>query len=101
MKHFESTPLEVEWSHILVVHTVKDRALSPTGSFVSTQVLFGSDEPIKVAGHHLLPIPVDLTAVGVSVWESPMLFAAATFQAHFSLFLLAMMRFGSLVQAAI
>ena len=100
-KHFESTPLEVEWSHILVVHTVKGRALSSTGSFVSTQVLFGSDDPIKVAGHHVLPIPVDIAAIGVSVWESPVLFAAAHFQAHFSLFLLAVMRFGSLVQAAI
>ena len=99
-KHFESTPLEVEWSHILVVHTVKGRALSSTGSLVSTQVLFGSEQQIQVAGHQLLAVPVDLSAVGVLVWESPILFAAANFQGHFGLFLLAMMRFASLVKAA-
>jgi len=100
-KHFESTPLEVEWSHILVVHSIKGRALSSTGSLVSTQVLFGSEQQIQVAGHHLLPVPVDLAAVGVPVWESPIVFAAANFQAHVSLFVLAMMRFASLVKSAI
>jgi hypothetical protein len=98
---FEWTPLTVEWSHILVVHAVRGRALSATGSFISTTTLFGSDTELKVSTHHLLPMPVDLNSLGIRTWDSPLISAAIAYQGHFGLFMLTMLRFGSIAQAAI
>lgn len=97
----ESTPLQMEWSHILIVHTLKGKAVSGSGAFVSTAVLFGSETEINVQPYHFITVPVDLAVLGIGTWESPVIAAALTFQARVALFTLAMLRFWSIAQATI
>lgn len=96
---FEATPLEVEWSHILVVHTVKGKAVTNAGSFVSTVVLFGSESQPEVKAHHLMSVPVNVADCGVSTWELPAVSKVLAFQASSVLFILAALRFWSIAQA--
>ena len=98
---FEATPLEIEWSHILVVHTVRGKAVANAGSFVSTVVLFGSESEPEVKAHHLMPMPVKVADVGVATWELPVVSKVLAFQASSVLFILAALRFWSIAQAAI
>jgi hypothetical protein len=96
---FEATPLEVEWSHVLVVHTVRGKAVASVGSFVSTVVLFGSKSELEVKAHHLMPMPVKVADFGVATWELPVVSRALAFQASSLLFILAALRFWSIAQA--
>ena len=98
---FEATPLEVEWSHILVVHTVRGKAVANAGSFVSIVVLFGSESEMDVKAHHLIPMPVNVADFDVATWELPALSKVLAFQASSVLFILAALRFWSIAQAAL
>lgn len=98
---FEATPLEVEWSHILVVHTVRGKAVANAGSFVSTMILFGSESELEVKAHHLIPMPVNLADFGVATWELPAVSKVLAFQASSILFILAALRFWSIAQTAL
>lgn len=97
---FEATPLEVEWSHILVVNTVRGKAVASAGSFVSTVGLFGAESELKVETHHLLSMPIEVTDFGVAIWELPVVSKVLAFQASSVLFVLAALRFWSIAQAA-
>jgi hypothetical protein len=90
---FEATPFEVEWSHILVVQTVRGKAVQSAGSFVSTVVLFGSESELEVKAHHLLPMSVNVADFGVATWELPVVPKVLAFQASALLFILAALRF--------
>lgn len=97
---FEATPLEIEWTDILVVHTVRGKAVASAGASVSLQALFGAEERFDVKPHHTLPVPVGLDELGVAMWESPAVKKILEFQASVVSFLLAAGRFESIVQAA-
>jgi hypothetical protein len=92
--------LEVEWSDVLVVHSVKGKAVTNAGSFVSTVVLFGSESELEVKAHHLLPMPVNVADIGVAMWELPAVSKVLAFQASSVLFVLSALRFWSIAQAA-
>jgi hypothetical protein len=96
---FEATPFEVEWSHILVVHTVRGKAVASAGSFISTVALFGSESELDVKPHHLLPMPVNVADFGLATWELPVVSKVLAFQASSMLFILAGLRFWSIAQA--
>ena len=96
---FEATPLEVEWSHILVVHTVRGKAVGNAGLFVSTVILLGSESELEVKAHHLLPMPVNVADFGVATWDLPVVPKVLAFQASSLLFILAALRFWSIAQA--
>lgn len=100
-RRWESTPLEVEWSDILVVNTIRGKAVSNAGSFVSTIALFAAESEFNVQPHHLMPMPAEMSAIGVSIWESPAIMKAQEFQGSCVLFLLSALRFWSIAQAAV
>jgi hypothetical protein len=102
-QHLEWTPLLIEWPHIFVTHILRGMALQPAGSYLSSDVVFGTVSDFEVSAHHImeLPVPVaDFDALGIAVWDSPLLAAALAFQGNLSAFALTMLRFPSLVDLA-
>ena len=102
-QHLEWTPLLIEWPHIFVTHILRGMALQPSGSYLSSLVLFGTVSDFEVSAHHIieLAVPVaDFDALGIAVWDSPLLAAALAFQGNLSAFALTMLRFPSLVELA-
>jgi hypothetical protein len=92
---YEWTPIVVEWEQVVVVHTVKGRAIAPAGSAISTHVLFGAQDTFEPKPHHVLDSPIDegeLAAVGVVIWDTPLIRAIVAWQAALVTFALVALR---------
>ena len=99
-KPLEYTHLEAAWSDLLFVHTVRGKALSGAGHFVSTLSLFASEADFVVKPHHRAQLPVALDVVGVPTWDLPVVAGAQLLAARAGLFTFAMMTFPAVAEAA-
>ena len=102
-QNLEWHPLVLEWPRMFVTHTIGGRALFAGGTSLNSFVIFGTLADFKVHAIHLLDMPVsnnEYSALGLRMWETPLLPAVINFQGAFLAFIFTLPRFYGLMKVA-
>jgi len=102
-RNMEWTPLIIEWPYIFVTHTLRGRGLYPGGTHLSSFVLFGTESEFEVKNHHIIGLSVsmrDYRALGLELWDSPLLSAVQKFQEDVVSFIFTLSRYYSFYSLA-
>lgn len=102
-RNLEWTPISIEWQSIFVTHILRGKGLFPGGTQLNSYVLFGTESDFQVQNHHVMELPIqssDYRALGLELWDTPLLSTALNFQGGFFAFIITLSRFYSLFMVA-
>ena len=77
-EHLSWTPITKKWKHVVVVHQVRGRLVSPVACRIPTPLLFSDRFEMSEGLFMELPVAVSvLQQIGVKLWTSPLVRVAA------------------------
>ncbi len=100
----EWTPLLIEWPYIFVTHLIRGRAILPVGVHLSSSVLFSTASDFQVCAHHMIALSVpdaDFRALGLRLWENPLVMAALRLQGGLYAFAFTLPRFAAIAEVVL